>query len=108
MAKTAARKGKTPARKGKGKAPARKAATKTPVARKAAAKAPAAPVSGKARQVIVTLASRKEGATSAELFAATGWKYASWSHQLKLITKAAGTPHRIAKVDGTTRYFVGA
>jgi hypothetical protein len=122
MAKTAARKGKTAARK----APARKAATADKPHRqrrlekaihalvaKAAPRKDAqatnrTPVAGKARTIILDLAARKAGATSAELYTATGWKFASWSHQLKLITKATGRGHRIEKVDGTTRYFVDA
>lgn len=63
-------------------------------------------VAGKARALIVAACSRPEGATSAELFATTGWKFASWSHQLKLITKQTGVAHEIRKVDGTTRYFL--
>lgn len=72
------------------------------------ASAPAPAVTGKARTLIADATSRAQGATSAELFEITGWKYASWSHQMKLITKATGTPHEIRKVDGTTRYFLTA
>jgi hypothetical protein len=50
--------------------------------------------------------SRPEGATSAELFTATGWKFASWSHQLKLTAAASGLTAAVRKVDGTTRYFL--
>jgi hypothetical protein len=59
-----------------------------------------------ARDLIIAACRRPEGATSAELFETTGWKYASWSHQLKLITKKTGSPHEISRVDGTTRYFL--
>jgi hypothetical protein len=61
---------------------------------------------GKARSVIVDAGSRPEGATSAELFTATGWKFASWSHQLKIAATATGLVSAIRKVDGTTRYFL--
>ena len=61
---------------------------------------------GKARSVIVEACSRTEGATSAELFTATGWKFASWSHQLKIAAAATGLVGAIRKVDGTTRYFL--
>jgi hypothetical protein len=61
---------------------------------------------GKARSVIVEACSRPEGATSAELFTATGWKFASWSHQLKIAAAATGLVGAIRKVDGTTRYFL--
>ena len=61
---------------------------------------------GKARSVIVEACSRPEGATAAELFTATGWKFASWSHQLKIAAAATGLVGAIRKVDGTTRYFL--
>ena len=61
---------------------------------------------GKARSVIVEACSRPEGATAAELFTATGWKFASWSHQLKIAATATGLVGAIRKVDGTTRYFL--
>jgi hypothetical protein len=118
MASTTARKGKTAAKARKAKATARKdtVAKATKPAGKAAKAQPrkdaqvsnGKPVAGKARTIILDLAARKAGATSAELYDATGWKFASWSHQLKLITKTTGRAHRIAKVDGTTHYFVDA
>jgi hypothetical protein len=58
------------------------------------------------RALIVAACSRPEGATSPELFAATGWKSASWSHQLKLITVATGIHHEIHKLNGRRRYFL--
>lgn len=61
---------------------------------------------GKARSVIIEACSRPEGATSAELFTTTGWKFASWSHQLKIAATASGLVAAIRKVDGTTRYFL--
>ena len=61
---------------------------------------------GKARSVIVEACSRPEGATAAELFTATGWKFASWSHQLKIAAAAIELVGAIRKVDGTTRYFL--
>jgi hypothetical protein len=61
---------------------------------------------GKARSVIVEACSRHEGASSVELFAATDWKFASWSHQLKIAAAATGLVGAIRKVDGTTRYFL--
>ncbi|MEJ0019736.1 MAG: hypothetical protein WDN25_24920 [Acetobacteraceae bacterium] len=61
---------------------------------------------GKARSVIVEACSRPGGATAAELFTATGWKFASWSHQLKIAAAATGLANAIRKVDGTTRYFL--
>jgi hypothetical protein len=72
---------------------------------------PPAPVAttaggGKARSVIIAACTRPEGATSKELFEATGWKYASWSHQLKIAATAGGFQADIRKVDGTTRYFL--
>jgi hypothetical protein len=63
-------------------------------------------VQGKARSVIVDACSRREGASSKELFAATGWKFASWSHQLRLAAEKTGRSGEIRKVDGTTRYFL--
>jgi hypothetical protein len=62
--------------------------------------------SGKARAVIIEACCRKAGATSKELFDATGWKFASWSHQIKIAAKATGRMPEIRKVDGTTRYFL--
>jgi hypothetical protein len=61
---------------------------------------------GKARSVIVAACTRPEGATSKELFEATGWKYASWSHQLKIAAASGGFEADIRKIDGTTRYFL--
>jgi hypothetical protein len=61
---------------------------------------------GKARSVIVEACSRSEGATSAELFTATGWKFASWSHQLKIAAAATGLVGAVRKVDGATHYFL--
>jgi hypothetical protein len=61
---------------------------------------------GKDRSVIVEACSRPDGATSAELFTATGWKFASWSHQLKIAAAATGLVGAIHKVDGTTHYFL--
>lgn len=78
----------------------------TPKAHVEPASAPAPAVTGKARTLIAAAASRPEGASSTELYAITGWKFASWSHQMKLITKEAGIPHEMRKVDGTTRYFL--
>jgi hypothetical protein len=73
----------------------------------AAANNAAAPVAkGKARSIIVDACSRPEGATAKELFAATTWKFASWSHQLNLAAKATGWAKEIKRVDGTTRYFL--
>lgn len=68
--------------------------------------APAPAVTGKARTLIVAACSRPEGATSAELFEATGWKYASWSHQLKLIAAQTGWTPEIRRYAGTARYFL--
>jgi hypothetical protein len=66
--------------------------------------APAA--KGKARTIIVEACSRPEGATAKDLFAATTWKFASWSHQLDLAAKATGWTKEIKRVDGVTRYFL--
>lgn len=86
-----------------------KNAAKTPRAKAAAApRAASTGTTGNARTLIVAACSRPEGATSAELFETTGWKYASWSHQLKLISAKTGAATEIRKVDGTTRYFVTA
>ena len=75
--------------------------------RPVATQQPAAPaVNGKARSLIVAAVARPEGATAAELFATTGWKFASWSHQMKLAEKATGWTAEIKKVDGVTRYFL--
>jgi hypothetical protein len=61
---------------------------------------------GFARSGIITACSRPEGATSRELFDATGWQFASWSHQIKLAAAKTGWTPEIRKVDGTTRYFL--
>lgn len=63
---------------------------------------------GKASAVILDLARRPDGTTSKELFAATGWKFASWSHQLKRLSTTQGLPYRTEKVGGELHYYLGA
>lgn len=83
-------------------APARKAASApTTKPKPAAAKSNG---NGSTRDVIVRACSKKGGATSAELFAVTGYKTASWSHQLKVSAGLTGLRAVINKVDGVTRY----
>lgn len=105
---------KTPAKRkapSKAKAPAKASAIKTartakPKVAPPAPPAPAAAPKRTAREILIGACSRAEGATAKELFAGTGWKYASWSHQLQLAAKATGWVSTIRKVDGATRYFL--
>lgn len=114
--KTAAKPKTATKRKAPAKAPASKTARAAPAIKpKKAAKAtppatpappPATASKRTARQILIEACSRPTGATAKELYAETGWKFASWSHQLRLAAKATGWDHAITKVDGTTRYIL--
>lgn len=104
---------KAPAKASAAKTPSRSVAPAPKPKKTARAAPPAAPVPAPAaepkrtaRQILIEACSRPTGATAKELYAETGWKFASWSHQLRLAAKATGWDHAITKVDGTTRYIL--
>lgn len=65
-----------------------------------------APKAGKVRSIVISQASRKQGASASELYVATGWTKTSWNHQLNQAAASSGLRAEVRKVDGVTRYFL--
>lgn len=64
---------------------------------------------GRARTSIIEACSRPEGATPAELYAATAWKdtgKTNWRSVVAEAGKATDRAMALRKVDGKTRYFL--